>query len=69
MRLLVFAVCLTLVALSVHVGDLHLALALAGVKATLVGLELMEVRRAAWLHVALFVGFVLVLTCALTLVA
>ncbi|MCB9602439.1 MAG: hypothetical protein H6720_19145 [Sandaracinus sp.] len=69
MRLLVFATCLTLVALAVHVGDLWLALALSGVKATLVGLELMEVRHAAWLHVVAFVGFVAVLTGALTLAA
>lgn len=69
MRALVFVVCLSLVALSVFLGDLRIALAFAGVKSLLVGLELMEVRHAAWLHLVSFVGFVAILTGALTLVA
>lgn len=69
MRFAVFVLCLGLVAASLALGDLRIALALAGVKAVLVGFELMELRHASRLHLSGFAAFFVVLVAGLALAA
>lgn len=56
MRLAAYVLMLVLLAAAMVSGDLRLALAAAGLKAIVVGLEFMELRHAARGHM---VGFVL----------
>lgn len=59
--LVLFAVC------AVAIGRLDVALACAAAKALLVGLEFMELRHAARLHLAIFVAWALATAALLTL--
>ena len=65
MRLFVYLALLFLAALAVGTANLAIALGLAGVKATLVGLEYMELRHAARAHALGYVGFIAALVLVL----
>lgn len=68
-RLSRFAVYVTLVGLalaSVASGRFAIAIALAGAKALLVGLEYMELRHAHRAHLAVFAAWAVVLVTALS---
>lgn len=67
MRAATWVLLVTLSCVSVASGRLHLALALAAVKAVVVGLEFMELRHAARAHLVAFVGFVGLVTAGLLL--
>ncbi len=63
-RLAVYVVLVALALASVVSGKIALALAIAGLKTLLVGLEYMELRHAHRAHLAAFVGWtVLVSVC------
>lgn len=66
MRALVYGALLLLALVSISVGQLHLALALAGTKALLVGAEYMELRSAARPHALGFALVVVALVGVLT---
>lgn len=65
MRIAVYVGLLMLALASVMVGELHVALALAGTKALLVGAEYMELRNAALPHAFGFALGIAVLVLAL----
>lgn len=67
MRAATWGLLVTLSCVSVASGRLHLALALAALKAVAVGLEFMELRHAARLHLAAFLCFVGLVTAGLLL--
>ncbi len=65
MRLAVYGALLTLALVAVLHGQLAAALAIGGAKAALVGIEYMELRRAARAHAIGFVLGVLAVTAVL----
>ncbi len=69
MRIAVWIVLVGASVGSVASGRLRVALALAALKALLVGLEFMELRSAAWPHLLGFVAFVLAVAGGLILAA
>lgn len=69
MRALVFAVLLVLAVAAALSGHVHVALALGGVKALLVGVEFMELRHAARRHALGFAALVAGLVLVLVLIA
>lgn len=69
MRTAVYLACLALIAVSVAVGDLRIALLAAAVKSVLVGAELMELRYAHRLHFVAFVALIGVIATSLVILA
>ncbi|MCZ7678114.1 MAG: hypothetical protein M5U28_04800 [Sandaracinaceae bacterium] len=67
MRIAVYVLLIALAVAAVAAGHLALALAVGGAKAALVGIEYMELRRAARLHALAFVLGMAALTGALVL--
>lgn len=65
MRKVAFAVMIVLAIISILEGQLALALLFAGLKALIVGLEYMELRRAARPHAVGFALAVVALTVGL----
>ncbi len=65
MRALAFVALLILAGLALTVGSYPLAVALAAVKATVVGLVYMDLRHAHRLHAVAFVGAVAIAALAL----
>jgi hypothetical protein len=68
-RRLVWVLLIVLALASVIAGRLEVALALAGVKALLVGAQFMELRHAHRAHAAAFAAWVLTLVAVLELLA
>jgi hypothetical protein len=64
-RFAAYAILLVLVAAAVTVGHIGVALAIAGLKAVIVGLEFMELRQAARQHMLGFVAWSLAVTALL----
>jgi len=64
-RFTVYAALVALALGSVASGRFAIALALAGLKALMVGLEYMELRHAHRAHLAAFAGWVLTVVVAL----
>jgi hypothetical protein len=67
-RAIAFVALLILAGLSVAVGSFHLALALAAVKAVIVGLVYMDLRHAHRAHAIAFAGGVSLLLVVVGLV-
>lgn len=65
MRVATWIVLMLAVAASLAVGRLDVALALAGFKALIVGLEFMELRHAARVHLAGYCVFVVAVVLVL----
>lgn len=65
MRVAVYIVLISLAVAAMASGHLAVALTLGGAKAALVGVEYMELRRAARLHALAFVLGMAALTSAL----
>lgn len=69
MRVAVYLVMMLVAVIAVIEGELALALALAGVKALLVGVGYMELRHAARSHMLGFAAGVTALTGVLVVIA